>query len=180
MRRKASRSDRAPSPRPSSSSLSSVITSTTLALLGAVLILGIAIGVAFSRTTNFTPENVASIEFIDQSAPNAEFCQAYGASATVMDTRVFVTYKPFSVYVNQPIMKPGCVVRNSNMAILQQRNLVKSEQLRDCRQRLNTFGFTGTLEGKPEISCIYQSNSQKNLFLNQPGAGTPPPEADNF
>ena len=45
------------------------LTSTALAVLGAVFILGIAVGVAFSKTTNFTPENVASIEFIDRNAP---------------------------------------------------------------------------------------------------------------
>ena len=90
-----------PGPRPvnrtPAAKQSNLLTSTTLAVLGAVFILGIAIGVAFSKTTNFTPENVASIEFIDQNAPNPQLCQSYGASATVMDTRVFVTYKPFSV-----------------------------------------------------------------------------------
>lgn len=167
--------------RPPATNKPNLLTSTTLAVLGAVFILGIAIGVAFSKTTNFTPENVASIEFIDQNAPDPQLCQSYGASATVMDTRVFVTYKPFSVYVTQPIMKPGCVLRNSNMAILEQKKLVKSSQLRNCRQRLNTFGYTGVLGGgSAQVDCVYQSDSAKNQFLNQPGAGASPPEADNF
>jgi hypothetical protein len=151
-----------------------------LAILGGVFILGIALGVTFSSTTNSTPQNVASVQFIDQSVPDAEVCQAYGASATVMDTRTFVTFKPFSVFISQPIMQPGCVIRLNNIGILQQRKLVSSEQVRECRQRLNTFGFTGKLNDQPSINCLYQSDSDKNRFLDQSGSGTLPREADNF
>ncbi len=151
-----------------------------LAILGGVFILGIALGVTFSSTTNITPENVASIQYIDQKVPNADICQAYGASATVMDTRTFVTFKPFSVFISQPVMQPGCVIRLNNIGILQKRKLVNSEQVRECRQRLNTFGYTGDLEKGPNINCIYQSDSDKNRFLDQSGSGTLPREADNF
>ncbi len=170
--------------RRSSNSLGSrqqgLFSSTILAIIGGVFILGIALGVTFSSATNTTPNNVASIQFIDQSVPNADVCQAYGASATVMDTRTFVTFKPFSVFISQPVMQPGCVIRLNNIGILQQRKLVNSEQVRECRQRLNTFGFTGKLEDDPDISCLYQSDSDKNRFLNKGGGGTIPREADNF
>ncbi|HEY9846724.1 MAG TPA: DUF3172 domain-containing protein, partial [Candidatus Caenarcaniphilales bacterium] len=116
--------------------------SATLAILGGVFVLGIGLGVLFSSTTNFTPEKVASIQFIDQSAPDADICQNYGASATVMDTRLFVTFNPFAVYVNQPLMQPGCVLRQNTWSILEQRKLITSEQVRACKQRLNTFGYT--------------------------------------
>lgn len=151
-----------------------------IAILGAVFILGIFIGVATSRTTTLTPENVASTQFIDQSAPNPEFCISYGASAVAMDARIFVTFNPFNIYVSQPIMQPGCVMRVNNIGLLEQRKLISSEQLRQCRQRLNTFGYTGNLEGSPRVNCIYQSDSDKNLFLNQPGVGGTPRETDNF
>jgi hypothetical protein len=36
---------------------------------------------------------------------------AYGYSAMVFDQRVFVSYNPFNVYVTQPEVKPGCVLR---------------------------------------------------------------------
>jgi hypothetical protein len=36
---------------------------------------------------------------------------AYGYSAMVCDQRVFVRYNPFNVYVTQPEVKPGCVLR---------------------------------------------------------------------
>ncbi|MGB7416840.1 MAG: DUF3172 domain-containing protein, partial [Thermosynechococcaceae cyanobacterium] len=72
------------------------------------------------------------------------------------------------------------VVRLNNVGLLQQRKLVNNDQVRDCRQRLNTFGYTGRLEEKPEINCVYQSDSDKNLFLDKSGSGTLPAEADNF
>lgn len=154
--------------------------SLTLAIIAGVFIMGIGLGVAFSNSVNISPQNVASREFIDRSAPNAELCINYGATAMVMDTRVFVTLNPFNVYVNQPLMQPGCVLRQNNWSILEQRKLVRSDQVRDCRHRMNTFGFTGTLESSPNVSCIYQSDSEKNRYLNQPGAGAPPPEAERF
>lgn len=116
---------------------------------------------------------------IDQQAPNAEICMDYGASAVVTDMRVFLTMNPFSVYVTQPTMRPGCVLRRSNWEILEQRNLVNSGQVRDCRRRLNTFGFTGNLKNSPNVNCVYQNDAAKNLFL-EPGAGGPRPETENF
>lgn len=170
----------APPPPRSGGGLFDKLSGVVIAVIGGVFALGIAIGVALGTNTTITTDNVASIQTIDQSVPNAEFCQAYGASATVMDTRVFLTFKPFSVFVSQPLLQPGCVMRQNNMAILEQRKLVDGKALRECRQRLNTFGFTGKLEDKPNISCIYQSESEKNRFLNQPGVGPLPDEADNF
>jgi hypothetical protein len=98
----------------------------------------------------------------------------------VTDTRIFVTLNPFNVYVSQPTMRPGCVLRSNNWALLEQRKLVTPEQERECKNRMNTFGFTGPLESQPQIDCIYQNEGAKNLFLNQPGAGAPPPETDKF
>ncbi|MBW4497878.1 MAG: DUF3172 domain-containing protein [Oscillatoria princeps RMCB-10] len=153
---------------------------TSLALFGGTFVLGVGIGIAFSSTANLSPENVASREVIDRSAPNPELCIQYGASAVVMDARIFMTLNPFNVYVAQPSMRPGCVLRTNNWAILEQRGLIKPEEVRDCKNRMNTFGFTGTLEGSPLISCIYQNEAAKNFFLNQPGAGMPAPETDKF
>ncbi|MGG6295943.1 DUF3172 domain-containing protein [Leptolyngbya sp. AN02str] len=147
---------------------------TTAAIMAAVFILGIGLGIAFSSTANFGPENIASREVIDRSAPNAEMCAQYGASSITMDLRAFVTLNPFNVYVSQPAMQPGCVLRSTNWSILERQNLVSSDDVRQCRQRLNTFGFTGNLDRpneKPKIDCVYQNDAAKNLFLNQPGFG---------
>ncbi|MBD2410702.1 DUF3172 domain-containing protein [Nostoc sp. FACHB-973] len=153
----------------------------TIAIMGGVLILGIGIGIAFSSTTTLAPSNVASREFIDTKAPNPEICVQYGASAMVMDARLFVTLNPFNVYVSQPSMRPGCVIRQNNWALLEQRKLVTSDQVRDCKNRLNTFGFTGNLDSdKPDIRCIYQNEAAQNFFTAQPGAVGTPQETDRF
>lgn len=138
-----------------------------LAIIGAAILLGIVIGVSFSSVATSDPENVANRSFIDSSAPNADICVQYGASAIVTDACLFVTLNPFKVYVTQPRMLPGCVLRSSDWAILQQKNLVTSEQVSDCKKRLNTFAFTGKLENSPDISCVYQNDAAENLFISQ-------------
>lgn len=178
--------DRPPAPRAESQSSRSPspglfnFSYASIALIGCIFVIGVGVGIAFSSTASFNPENVASREVIDRSAPNAELCVQYGASAIVTDMRLFVSLNPFSVYVTQPLMQPGCVLRRNNWSILEQQKLVSSEQVRDCKNRMNTFGFTGSLEGKPRINCIYQNDAAGNLFLNQPGAGTPRSESDTF
>ncbi|NES99987.1 MAG: DUF3172 domain-containing protein [Sphaerospermopsis sp. SIO1G2] len=154
---------------------------TTIAILGGVLILGIGIGIAFSSTTTLSPSNVASRDFIDTKAPNPEICVQYGASAMVMDARLFVTLNPFNVYVAQPNIRPGCVLRQNNWAILENKRLVTSDQVRKCKNRLNTFGFTGDLDSEdPDIRCIYQNQAGQNFFLSQPGAVGPAQETERF
>lgn len=165
---------------PAKSPIASILNATTLAIIGGIFILGIGVGIAFSSTASPNLENVASREAIDRSAPNPELCIQYGASAMVTDMRVFVTLNPFNVYVTQPSMRPGCVLRRNNWAILEQRNLVSSEQVRACKNRMNTFGFTGPLEGKPEIECIYQNEAEDNFFRTQQGSGSSPSETDKF
>ncbi|MBW4576154.1 MAG: DUF3172 domain-containing protein [Aphanothece sp. CMT-3BRIN-NPC111] len=179
MKRNSRYSDSQPS-APKSSASKSPFNYAYLAIIGGIFILGIGFGIAFSSTATLNPQNVASREFIDQSAPNPELCVQFGASAMVMDTRLFVTLNPFSVYISQPSMRPGCVLRSTNWTILEQRKLVTSDQVRECKQRMNTFGYTGVLEGSPQINCIYQNDAAKNLFSNQPGVGASPPEANNF
>ncbi len=87
--------------------------------------------------------------------------------------RVFITMNPFNVYVTQPSMRPGCVLRRNNWSILEKQGLIGNEQVKDCKNRMNTFGFTGTLESSPDIECIYQNDSAGNLFLNRPGSINP-------
>lgn len=169
-----------PSPR-QSGSLGSKINTTYAAIIGGVLVLGIAIGIAFSSTANLNSENVASRLFLDRNAPNPEFCAQYGASAIVTDMRIYMTMNPFSVYVSQPSMVPGCIIRSSNWSVLEDQNLVSEKEIKNCKKRMNTFGFTGSLEGSPQINCIYQNDSAGNLFDDKgPKNLTPIPERENF
>ncbi len=169
-----------PSRSPSESSSRFNLSYTSIALFGGIFILGVGAGIGFSSTASLDPQNVASREVIDRSAPNAELCVQFGSSAIVTDMRVFVTLNPFNVFVTQPVMQPGCVLRRNNWAILEQRSLVDSQQVNDCKNRMNTFGYTGPLEGKPQIDCIYQNEAAGNLFLTQPGAVGPRRETDKF
>jgi hypothetical protein len=176
MRRKPTRTTtatKAPSFLPSNFNFFSI------ALLAGVLILGIGIGIAFSSTATLSPSNVASRDFIDRSAPNPELCVQYGASAMVMDTRLFVSLNPFNVYVAQPSLKPGCVLRTSNWDILKQYKLLPNDKERDCKQRMNTFAYTGELGSSPQVDCVYQNDSAKNFYLNQPGS-VAPQESERF
>ncbi|NET59852.1 MAG: DUF3172 domain-containing protein [Symploca sp. SIO2E6] len=163
-----------------STSSSSSFNYTNIAIWAGIFILGIGVGIAFSSGASVNPENVVSREVIDRSAPNAELCVQYGASAMVTDMRVFVTLNPFNVYVTQPSMRPGCVLRRNNWAVLEQKQVVSAKQVRECKNRLNTFGFTGDLDSNPDIECIYQNEAADNFFLKQPGTVGPRPETDRF
>ncbi|MBD2681304.1 MULTISPECIES: DUF3172 domain-containing protein [Nostoc] len=138
-----------------------------IALLSAALLLGIFIGVSLTSVANSNPENIASSVYIDSAAPDANVCVQYGASAIVTDTRIFLTLNPFKVYVTQPRMQPGCVLRTSDWAILQQRNLITSQQTSNCKNSLNTFAYTGKLEDSPQVSCVYPNDAAGNLFASQ-------------
>ena len=164
-----------PDPREKKSVGKSIFNWAQIAIASAILIVGIGLGVAFSSTATLDPQSVASRDFIDRAAPNPELCVQYGASAMVMDARLFVTLSPFKVYVSQPKMTPGCVMRTNNWSILEQRKVINSDQVRECKQKMNTFGFTGNLESSPQVTCIYQNDMAQNLFLNQPGGAVAPP-----
>lgn len=144
-----------------------------MAVMGAIFALGIMVGISFTSVASSGPENIVSRDAIDAAAPNKDICLQYGASAIAMDARVFVTLNPFKVYVSQAKTQPGCVLKNSNWAVLEQRKLVNTDQVKECKNRMNTFGFTGQLETSPEVNCLYENDNAQNLFLNQMGGASP-------
>ncbi|MEC4814796.1 MAG: DUF3172 domain-containing protein [Scytonema sp. PMC 1069.18] len=146
-----------------------------LAIIGAALMIGVVIGVSVSTVANSNPDNITTSNYIDTAAPDTNLCVQYGASAIVTDARIFVTLNPFRVYVSQPRMQPGCVLRTSDWSILQQKNLLTSAQINECKNSLNTFGYTGKLENSPQISCVYPNNAAGNLFASQVHAATTAP-----
>ena len=158
----------------------SPIDAAKAAILASVFVLGIVVGIAINFSNNSDLSGIDSRIEIDQKAPNAQLCQQFGASAIVSDMRIYLTLNPFNVFVTQPIMEPGCVLRQNNWSLLEKQNLVSNDQVKDCKRRMNTFGFTGVLEGKPKINCIYQNDSMGNLFLNNSGNSGARPESDNF
>eukprot|EP00540_Astrosyne_radiata_P021690 CAMPEP_0116863752 /NCGR_PEP_ID=MMETSP0418-20121206/24414_1 /TAXON_ID=1158023 /ORGANISM="Astrosyne radiata, Strain 13vi08-1A" /LENGTH=139 /DNA_ID=CAMNT_0004498843 /DNA_START=227 /DNA_END=646 /DNA_ORIENTATION=+ len=82
------------------------------------------------------------------------------------DQRVFVSFNPFYVYVAQADVKPGCVLRSSNVAsVLRDEKLVTENEIRACRRNRNTWAYVGELNKKPQLTCVYQSADAQNEFV---------------
>ena len=122
----------------------------------------------FDTAVDLEPSNVASREILDRRTPSSELCMSNGASAMVFDQRVFLSLNPFNVYVAQPEVKPGCVLRRSNWGVLERGNVVDKKTEDVCKQHLNTFAFVGDLDKSPEVSCVYHSEDAENQFMKDP------------
>jgi hypothetical protein len=155
----------------------------TLAVLAGVLVVGIGIGSAVTSTTQGNQGNIASAQQLDMAVPDPEFCKQWGASAFVMDIELYTTMNPSSSFVTQPTLQPGCVIRRENWAVLQKQGAVTAEQMRECKQRMNTFAYIGSVRDKPVVRCVYQTDIRENRFL-VPGAADDSvgltPEGDRF
>jgi len=88
------------------------------------------------------------------------------------DQRVFVSFNPFNVYVSQADVKPGCVLRDSNVVpVLRSKGLINDDEVRACKNNMNTWAFVGNLEDTPQLSCVYKSQDAQNEFLSNPKFG---------
>ncbi len=158
----------------------------TLAVLGGVLVVGIGIGSAVTSTTTGTQGNIASQQQLDMAVPDPEFCRQWGASAFVMDIELYTTMNPSSSFVTQPKLQPGCVIRRENWAVLEKQGAITPQQMRECKQRMNTFAYIGSVRDKPVVRCVYQTDITDNKFQTPGVAGRPDdavgitPEADQF
>ena len=47
--------------------------------------------------------------------------------------------------MTQPVIKSGCVLRRANVGILERENLVERKDVEMCKNRMNTFAFTGEI-----------------------------------
>lgn len=65
-------------------------------------------------------------------------------------------------------MKPGCVLRRSNTAILEKKGIVSATEAASCKKNMNRFGYVGDLEDRPEASCLYHSEEAENQFMSDP------------
>lgn len=147
--------------------------SIKLAIAGAIFAIGIAVGVALS-TLNPTTQTVDAIR-LDTIAPNRDFCNNFGSAAMVMNSRVYVTLNPFNVYVSQAEPIPGCVVLPNNWNELLRRGAIGEKDIRLCKDRMNTFGFTGDLEKKAFVDCVYESRDAQKRFTENLPNPTPTP-----
>ncbi len=158
----------------------------TVAVLAGVLVVGIGIGSAVTSTTQGNQGNIASAQQLDMAVPDPEFCKQWGASAFVMDIELYTTMNPSSSFVTQPTLQPGCVIRRENWAVLQKEGAVTAEQMRQCKQRMNTFAYIGSVRDKPVVRCVYQTDITGNKFQTRGIAGAADdsvgltPEGDQF
>ena len=154
-----------------------------IAVLAGVLVLGIGVGVTISSNTQGDQGNIASSQQLDMAVADPEFCKQWGASAFVMDLQMYTTMNPSTSFVTQPKLQPGCVIRRENWAVLQKQGAITGEQMRECKQRMNTFAYTGSVKDKPEVRCVYQSDIVDNKFQTKGVADDTAgltPEADKF
>jgi hypothetical protein len=155
----------------------------TVAVLGGVLVVGIGIGTGISSNTQGDQGNIASSQQLDMAVPDPEFCRQWGASAFVMDIELYTTMNPSSSFVTQPALRPGCVIRRENWSVLQKEGAVTAEQMRQCKQRMNTFAYIGSVKDQPIVSCVYQTDITENKFITKgvaDDAAGITPEADQF
>ena len=154
-----------------------------IAVLAGVLVVGIGIGTAISSTTQGNQGNIASSQQLDMAVADPEFCKQYGASAFVQDLQLYTTMNPSTSFVTQPKLQPGCVIRRENWAVLQKEGAITAEQMRQCKQRMNTFAYIGSVKDKPEVRCVYQTDTVDNKFVTKGVADDTAgvtPEADQF
>ena len=158
-------------------------TPLTAAVLAGVLIVGIGIGSAVTSTTQGDQGNIASSQQLDMAVPDPEFCRQWGASAFVMDIEMYTTLNPSSSFVTQPTLQPGCVIRRENWSVLRKEGAITAQQERECKQRMNTFAYIGSVRDKPVVRCVYQTDISQNKFLTKGIADDSvglTPEADQF
>ncbi len=154
-----------------------------IAVLAGVLVVGIGIGTSLSSNTQGDQGNIASSQQLDMAVADPEFCKQWGASAFVMDVQVYTTMNPSSSFVTQPSLKPGCVIRRENWSVLQKEGAITADQLRQCKQRMNTFAYIGSVKDKPEVRCVYQTETRENKFITKGIADDSvgvTPESDQF
>tara|TARA_B000000441_G_C21572216_1_gene249329 strand:- start:145 stop:582 length:438 start_codon:yes stop_codon:yes gene_type:complete len=144
---------------------------------------GIGIGSAVTSTTQGDQGNIASSQQLDMAVPDPEFCRQWGASAFVIDIEMYTTMNPSSSFVTQPSMQPGCVIRRENWTVLEKQGAVTNNQVRECKQRMNTFAYIGSIRDKPIVRCVYQTDIRDNKFITKGVADDSvgiTPEADQF
>ena len=137
----------------------------SIAVLAGVLVVGVGIGSAITSTTQGGQGNIASQQQLDMAVPDPEFCRQWGASAFVIDVEMYTTLNPSTSFVTQPALQPGCVIRRENWTVLQKQGAITNEDVRECKQRMNTFAYIGSIRDNPVVRCVYQTDVNENKFI---------------
>ena len=140
-------------------------------LLAGVLVVGIGIGtfITTTQSSGSRSGNITSSQDLDVAVPDPKFCADWGASAYVIDVELYQTMNPVTSFVTQPKLQPGCVIRRENWSVLQKEGVVSGDDMRRCKQRMNTFAYIGSIRDQPVVRCVYQTDRTDNLFLGRSG-----------
>ena len=141
------------------------INSNSIAILAGVLVIGVGIGSLITSTTSGGQGNIASQQQLDMAVPDPEFCRQWGASAFVIDVEMYTTLNPSTSFVTQPALQPGCVIRRENWTVLQKQGAITNDDVRECKQRMNTFAYIGSIRDQPIVRCVYQADVNENKFI---------------
>ena len=141
------------------------INPNSIAILAGVLVIGVGIGSLITSTTSGGQGNIASQQQLDMAVPDPDFCRQYGASAFVIDVEMYTTLNPSTSFVTQPALQPGCVIRRENWSVLQKQGAINNEDVRECKQRMNTFAYIGSIRDQPIVRCVYQADVNENKFI---------------
>ena len=159
------RDNRFNSPGPPNGGGGIKINSQSIAVLAGVLVIGVGIGSLITSTTSGGQGNIASQQQLDMAVPDPDFCRQYGASAFVIDVEMYTTLNPSTSFVTQPALQPGCVIRRENWTVLQKQGAINNEDVRECKQRMNTFAYIGSIRDQPSVRCVYQADVNDNKFI---------------
>ncbi len=143
------------------------LNTSSIAVLAGVLVVGVGIGSAITSTTQGGQGNIASQQQLDMAVPDPEFCRQWGASAFVIDVEMYTTLNPSTSFVTQPALQPGCVIRRENWTVLQKQGAITNEDVRECKQRMNTFAYIGSIRDNPVVRCVYQADINENKFITK-------------
>ena len=127
-------------------------------------LIGLFIGILVSSADG-GQGNIANQQQLDMAVPDPEFCRQWGASAFVVDIEMYTTLNPSTSFVTQPTLQPGCVIRRENWTVLQKQGAIRNEDVRECKQRMNTFAYVGSIREKPIVKCVYQTDVNDNKFI---------------
>ena len=143
-----------------------LITFPITGIIGFILgLMGIGFGSTSTSTTDGLEGNIASQQQLDMAVPDPEFCRQWGASALVSELKIYTTLNPSTSFVSQPSLLPGCVIRRENWNVLQKQGAISSEDIRECKQRMNTFAYIGSIRNKPIVECVYQTDIKDNKLI---------------
>jgi len=53
----------------------------------------------------------------------------------------------------------------NRLVFSEKKNSISNEDVRECKQRMNTFAYIGSIRDKPIVKCVYQTDVNENKFI---------------